>query len=482
MGRFRLWCLLTVLVSGLSNSCRAEECPVAEVAGDVFLTKTTLPRNAMPSPPTNNDCAFYNWAWHMFLFVTQPQEDGRPAFLSYETIEDVFGPSVTKSYAQVFAIDRKQNKILSLAPRGAKLLSEIPALGGGFKQAGDLDAILVDQNQNAVYYAIHLNAEYAKFVRDNELNKLETLINSPAQKPGDVGAPANLEFRTGAVEIKSAWQIVEPNDPHPNYFTTKARVPWLKNSNGTIVRDGEKTREVTVALLGLHVVGVIDGHPEFIWASFEHADGAGRRDIAPAAKDNPVAGNVNGQVIENAGRTYPLFKKDESAANANHFQQSPIDERSQKFSKSASIYREYPGSQANPPDPKDDPDPASPWEDPAVFSLNKNLGVLFDARDPAKADMRRNYRMVAAVWIDKPDEVFKEAQRFPDGVLAGENRFSNMSMESFTQDENSSPNCFSCHNTLESALGSSGKMLPTRRINVSHIFEFFAKSALESKQ
>jgi hypothetical protein len=482
MARFRL--LLIIFIAGfISNSCRAEDCPPAEVAGDVFLSKTTPPRNAMPSPPTNNDCAFYNWAWHMFLFVTQPQEDGRPAFLSYETIEDVFGPSVARSYAKVSVIDRKQNKVLSLAPRSAKLLSEIPALGGGFKQAGDLDAILVDQNHNAVYYAIHLNAEYSRFVRDNGLNKLETLINSPAQNPGDVGAPANLEFRTGAVEIKSAWQIVEPNDPHPNYFTTKARVPQLKNSNGEIVRDGEKTREVTVALLGLHVVGVIDGHPEFIWASFEHADDSGKRDIAPAAKDNPVAGNVNGQVIENADRTYPLFKKGETAANANQFHQGPIDEASQKFSNAASIYREYPGSQAGPPDPADKPDPTSPWEDPAIFSLNKNMGVLFDARDPAKADMRRNYRLVAAVWIDKPDGVFKEAQRFPDAVLAGENRFSNMSMESFTQDENGSPNCFSCHNTRDSAaLDSSGKSLPARRINVSHIFEFFAKSVLESKQ
>src|SRR5450756_1186026 len=89
---------------------------------------------------------FYNWAWQTFLFVTQPSPLNRPAFLSFETIEDVFGQDAARQFAAVTTADRQQRNILSLAPRGAKQHTQIPALNGGFKQAGDLDAILVDQN------------------------------------------------------------------------------------------------------------------------------------------------------------------------------------------------------------------------------------------------------------------------------------------------------------------------------------------------
>jgi hypothetical protein len=485
MTKLRILSAVAVALITSSTIAFAENCDVAENAVDRFLPQTSAPRNALPNPPTNNDCAFYNWAWQTFLFVTQPSTFNRAAFLSYETIEDVFGKAATRQFATVNAADRQQRNILSLAPRGAKRQTQIPTLDGGFKQAGDLDAILVDQNRNAIYYSVHLNSEYARFVRDNRLNDLDHLLMPPKTDPEkDGGPPANLQFRTGAVELKAAWQIVEPGDDRSSYFTTRANVPLLKNAAGKIVRDGEKTREVTVALLGLHVVGVIDGHPEFIWTSFEHADATGARNIAPAAKANPVDGNSQTQEIGNSGQTYPLFHMGDTAATSNRVPATyVIDEASQKFSVATSVYREYPGSQAQQPS---DGERDAPFEDPAVFTLNRNIGVLFDKDDPSKTDLRRNYRLVAAVWIDDPDKLvgtppaktFREKARFDDDVLAGENRMSNMAMESFTQDANASPNCFSCHDTRQSDPVAPGKRLPARRINVSHVFELFAKSAL----
>ena len=54
-------------------------------------------------------------------------------------------------------------------------------------------------------------------------------------------------------------------------------------------------KNVTVRLLALHVVFTLPGHPEFIWASFEHTKGAPdagsadkKRDLAPTLEgENP---------------------------------------------------------------------------------------------------------------------------------------------------------------------------------------------------
>jgi hypothetical protein len=55
------------------------------------------------------------------------------------------------------------------------------------------------------------------------------------------------------VELKSAWQIVDPNSAPTNYLTTKAIVPKLKIANGDVVPDSTG-REVKVALIAIHIV------------------------------------------------------------------------------------------------------------------------------------------------------------------------------------------------------------------------------------
>ena len=58
---------------------------------------------------------------------------------------------------------------------------------------------------------------------------------------------------------------------------------------GDIVKDGDKTRVVTVALLGIHVVGTIEGHPEFVWSTFEHVNRTGRRTGSAMSRPTPSA-------------------------------------------------------------------------------------------------------------------------------------------------------------------------------------------------
>jgi hypothetical protein len=409
--------------------------------------------------------------------VTQPGAEGRPRFLSseYKTIEDLFGPAAAVQFA------KEEAGVLSLAPRTIQSPNEKlgaqndhrPEIGAGVTQAGPLRGLLIDQNGNPIYYAIHVNDVYARYLKDNGLTTKEALINAD---------PERLQFPKGSIELKSAWQIVDDANPPANYFTTKASVPNLKIHNGVLVVDNS-SRKVTVALVALHVVFVLENHLEFIWSTFEHlgADGQGIRDNAPAAPANPDL--PVSSVISNSN--WSLFRAGTTAATAN----SPIslqdlingfDEKGQRFKKDTlilqtSVYRAFPVSKsaASSPDMKEDGD---------IVDVNTAMRQLFDTTSLDKKDKRRDYQLVGAVWLDNPGRDFKSNMLFQnlDGqstddegaMVAGEDRLSSTAMESFTQLDR--PNCFSCHNTRRVTDDVTGKpIVGPKRLNVSHVISKF---------
>jgi hypothetical protein len=151
-------------------------------------------------------------------------------------------------------------------------------VGSDVFQAG-LRGLLIDQAGHPVFYGIHVDRNFDAFLTAKKLKTKTALLN----------APDTLTFPKGVVELKSAWQIVDDAKPRANYITAKATVPILKIQNHRITADPAKARTVTVALLALHVVFVMGGHPEFIWSTFEHVDPASNDpDLAPAADANPV--------------------------------------------------------------------------------------------------------------------------------------------------------------------------------------------------
>jgi hypothetical protein len=411
-----------------------------------------------------------------------------------------------------------------LTPTGRRPKPKSIALDDGLRQAsfGEDGAILVDQRGNPIFYTINLNHEYADFIHDNHIDDIPRLLTQPIEDQDNGAIPADLEFRSGSLELKSSWMIIEGQvSDYSNYIVARARVPIFVNTTdpstgrSRVVVDASKPpREVDVAMLGLHVVGVVDGHPEFIWATFEHADAEGRRDVAPAAAANLDPDSSAAQPITDANRTYALFHAGASADKADEILEQLI-RADQKFNSPTPVYRMFPGSQDKKPD---DGEVASPWEDPAVFNLNASVGALFDQRDPGGTDWRRNYRLVGAVWIDQPRGIAPAAnaqhtplvgedgtetlvaadgkvnggigativRNFDTGLtfepndprLAGENRLSNMSLESFTQPQDMAPHCFSCHNTAVEDAGLNGKTLWARRINVSHAISTAVKAYL----
>lgn len=447
------------------------------IADPQWLPKTPAPTFDRPPPHPEPDCVFYKPAWQNFLFATQPT-NGSPAFLSYPTIGDVFGPTVAPMFVA------KRLNLLALAPRALKgsndPATDVPRLPGpnsatsinaGVRQAG-FAGLLIDQGGQPIFYAIHMNQAFADFVRTNKLTT-KAVVES---------ADPNLELPKGAVELKSAWRVVSKENVPANYFTVEASVPTLKR-NGQVLEIDETAppRSETVALLAIHVVFIPEGHPEFVWATFEHVDANGTRDLAPAAAtqpspDNGLPGGVDGPV--NA-QDFVLYKGGTLASAANQFlpdatMASSFDEKSQTFLSGGkplqtSVYRMFPGSKSV---------GTATDEDEDIVDLNKSITSLFAQNAPN--DPRRNYRLVGAIWMDKPERLAPGMKienpagmstDDPAALVAGEDGLSSMVMESFTQ--NSFVNCFSCHDTRVVKDLNGNVVLKAKKLNVSHIFSKF---------
>lgn len=456
----RIHCVVLAIVVLLSASRACADCPSVPA----WLPNTPAPTYDKPLPHPEPDCGFYKPAWQTFLFATQPDTDGRAAFLSYPTISDVFG----RKFAVKFAPQR--GKMLSLAPRslkGSNDPSTDPAgkaavVNAGARQAG-LNGLLVDQRGNPVFYAIHMNQTFADFVGRNGLTTKAALQ----------AADANLPLEKGGLELKSAWQIVPAGSSGDGFITTQALVPVLKQVGSSIdVDESAPPREVTVALLAIHVVFALEGHPEMIWATFEHVDEAGVGDLAPAGPF-PDGSTNNAPVNPN---NFILYKGGTSTPPANQLPGdadlvAAFDSVTQSFTKGGtfqtSIFRLFPTSkQQNVP------------EDDDVVSLNGHMRDDFAKRGP---DKRSRYRLVGAIWLDHPETTFLLGKPLanPPGVgpdsdgaiVVGEDGLSSMAMESFTQD--TFVNCFSCHDARRVTDTQGNVLMTAKKLNVSHIFSRF---------
>jgi hypothetical protein len=259
---------------------------------------------------------------------------------------------------------------------------------------------------------------------------------------------------------------------------------------------------VSAALIALHVVFTLPGHPEMIWSTFEHVhvDSKGNtlRDNAPAAPSNPSKTSLDTVISK---ENFPLYKAGTTSANAN----KPIDGKimaqnwdstTQSFTKGGtvlqtSVYRPYPGSKSDGTEADDSA------EDDEVILINSNATKMFaDARGQiSDSDMRQHYRLVGAVWLNDPllgpKASFTVKRSFENPInqttdddasdLAGEGRLGSTAMESFTEFEEGAPSCFNCHDTRAVRGKQGAQLLPPTLLNVSHVLSKFKDTPANPK-
>jgi hypothetical protein len=500
----------------------------AEAPEDCPAQAAWLPSDGSQTPPVamfspakhpNTECPFYSGGWQSFLIATHPDATGLPDFASYATVDDLFQKKTPLAAG-------------ALAPVGQPRGTPLRAWLGDIKQAGNRN-VLIDQDAHSLYYGIHVNQAFVDFVNANKLTTAAQIQ----------GASQALYFPAGVAEFKTAWKDIDPADgvtgDWSNYITTTAWVATIHQdaTSGAITEDKDHPRQIKVALVAMHVVFTLPGHPEFVWTSFQHIDttgvdinteAPGLPDSAPVFQTLPSTKDPNNlmdsQVVDT--KNYLLYHGGTAANEANPAfvdKQLTLDEASQKFTGAnaqTSIYRMYAGSKSNSINPDD-----------AVTAINSNMLKLFDQAAPQ--DLRRNYKLVGGTWMDKPEffALGKSLQSYdpdsnplfglstvadetqyanitqddertallaqgvkpvddyaangadsPFSLLAGEDRMSSTSMESFTQGAASFFNCFRCHNTqavtqrgisLTDDDPTASPLMPEKLINVSHVFGEF---------
>ena len=216
-------------------------------------------------------CNFYQWGAQMFLWLTSPEGDG--LVLDGEAIYNVT-PAVDG--LRTFQ-DAATATVLDVALRAEKAFDEV----GEVTQAGG--GTLMSQAGSLVYYGVHANDIYADFLTMQVNTKAADLVNFPISADEikmitdyveGIGLDAPAAPQTLAMELKTSW-VDAASLPNPAaYVTMPAVVPSYEVNADNTVWTPDGTQQVTLALVGMHIVGTVQNHPEFVWATFEHLDNA----------------------------------------------------------------------------------------------------------------------------------------------------------------------------------------------------------------
>jgi hypothetical protein len=184
-------------------------------------------------PKTTSNCDFHQWAWQKFLYLTHPVSENNKVlnFLNYKQV------------------DNQMNLL------GNTIILDDTT------QAGSHSA-LYDKKAKSIYYAIFMNDEmyqYTKKYTDLFVFNCQASDSSINQNQLHMHGYDTINYPVGSVEVKTSWILASSLDSSDlsNYYITKG---ILKNTK----------KMVDIALIGMHVVGRVENHPEFIWATFEH--------------------------------------------------------------------------------------------------------------------------------------------------------------------------------------------------------------------
>jgi len=248
--------------------------------------------------------------------------------------------------------------------------------------------------------------------------------------------------------VKSSWIDTTGLPNASNYITIQAEVPTYNTSNPSLwVQTG--THTATLALVGMHVVGSVNGHPEMIWASFEHfsnapneaydyLDGGGVQKTVP----RDTSGNW---LFTTPGSTGPfdnkhMFQSGSNIQAASGFTVTPSDTiRWKAFGAASNL----------------SPNPlvTTAGSNTEVISVNNSvLGQLLGA------DIRKNYYMLGATWtIGGAAPTAGVPMPGSPGNQVGTSRLENATLETYDQGTSSSTtggglNCMACHQSSTNAV------------------------------
>lgn len=461
--KFSLLALTAIIVPALFVfiRCNSSEASKEYLSSNIILPTTLciadpswFPHSQTPPPEegknspfaktTSTNEIFHQWSWQKFLWLTKPasESDNTPLFLRDKEIDQI-------------------DTLMNIISPDKKLVLN------GYTQAGS-DHPMLQTNpgyggkSDTVYYSIHMN----KIMSENIVRFTDTIKSDTSRYLSN-----NFAFPVGSLELKAAWvsaDVIPASKQHLYYITTAS----LSSNKGKTYTDKK------VALIGLHIVGVVENHPEFIWATFEHDDIAPnydwKEDRAESESEKLLfkAGSVsgiNGILFDKVTK----YGKDSSHV-FDLFQYGVPRQKGGEFMKTS---------------------------DSGEVNFNNIDGINKCVKENL-TDVWKNYFYNGSIWLDMDGkdpaqqidlicQLEKSIQKAAPGSYArGSLNCSNVTMESFTQtfeekmcciNVNNLVNCFSCH---------SGTMMKKRSdpnlpakyyrspLYVSHIFQGYLQKKI----
>ena len=332
------------------------------------------------------------------------------------------------------------------------------------EQAGSIAAVLLAQSNAVVYYTIAVNDVYAWFLTGMANGAINTNNQFPTTQ-SDLDQIVNYAGKYGvtlsdanalAIEVKMSW-VDASTLPNPgDYVTMQATVP-VYNTSSSQSWPQTGTRLVTLALLGVHVVGSSNGHPEMLWATFEHfgnTPNAAYQYVNTAGATTTVPQSTSGKWVLTSSSSSGPF----NVAHANYLNPPTINAQSgQTISPSDTLRQNAFGVAPVGIPNQNDATPAI--ANTEVLALNNSVLAQL-----VNGDIRRNYYFLGTTWTfggAPPTTPFPVG-----GNEIGTSYLSNSTMETYQQwmgTTNPGNNCLDCHQSSSSSISNT---------EVSHIFPF----------
>ncbi|UUX49819.1 hypothetical protein NUH88_20795 [Nisaea acidiphila] len=315
-------------------------------------------------------------------------------------------------------------------------------------------------------------------LKDRFLKSVSDVASPPNSAVSVEQVETAVDYLAMSMELKMSWVEAASLENPEAYIRQEAIIPTFtaRNDGGwALVQSGTKT--ATLALVGMHVVGSVKGHPEMIWATFEHANNTPNTNYVYLDEDDDV------RLTTDIGFGSWLFSDSTPTAANMEYAIGESEQgglkivsapgvRSADLTKASNVNRLSPwGTHIE--NAYDQKEIASAAESNSeVISANlAAIGALngyYKNNAQAPSDPRVNYILTGASWGHTQEPGKLNTKIFPDGTnpntIVGTAAMANTTMETFTQTFNgriSENGCFSCHGTY----GSSNAFV------VSHIFD-----------
>lgn len=276
--------------------------PAAAVANPCGSYAPVLKAQRLPEQTGTNETEQNCTAWLTFIQLNWKADPAKPGYPDPNAAPSSFGtpgdtsPTVWESYleaANVFG-GTAPLKGLWQAKRPAKSLARTSKFGNldlsSITQAGSGNHWLTNQRGDVTYYEILMNQDEFEFISQNQLTTAAGQL-ACAQQPGQKingsqrggfnmpsgpqdgwddtdckgqVVPGSYGQGVGAIEIKAAWTPL-PADGSLNYRYKTAIAEVRDPATNSM-------RQVTVGLVGLHIIRKRFPKLPWIWATFEHID------------------------------------------------------------------------------------------------------------------------------------------------------------------------------------------------------------------